>query len=175
MFHWKAAYLSPLLGVTRCRAGIAFDQGTAQATCHFDRRGFYFMDTCNDKLRLSKGSLFCSSSLKRSFLAVAAMMLIGGSAVDANDSVGHLAAGGLVFGRTDAIEMREEDLFLSTRESGLVTNSTIARRRTWQRLSLFRFRMLPLLRARTISSSRLRTNLPTSCSSKHWWMEYRWR
>lgn len=59
---------------------------------------------------------FCSSSLKRSFLAVAAMMLIGGSAVDANDSVGHLAAGGLVFGRTDAIEMREEDLFLSTRE-----------------------------------------------------------
>jgi hypothetical protein len=58
LFHRKAAYLPPLLGVTRCRAGIAFDQGTARAICHFDRRGFYFMDTCNDKLRLSKGSLF---------------------------------------------------------------------------------------------------------------------
>lgn len=34
----------------------------------------------------------------------------------ANDSVAHLAAGGLVLSRTDAIEMRSEDLFVSTRE-----------------------------------------------------------
>lgn len=34
----------------------------------------------------------------------------------ANDSVGHLAAGGLVLGQTDAIEMRSEDLFISTKE-----------------------------------------------------------
>lgn len=34
----------------------------------------------------------------------------------ANDSVGHLSAGGIVLGRTDDIEMRAEDLYVSTKE-----------------------------------------------------------
>jgi hypothetical protein len=34
----------------------------------------------------------------------------------ANDSVAHLAAGGLVLSRTDAVEMRSEDLFVSMQE-----------------------------------------------------------
>lgn len=34
----------------------------------------------------------------------------------ANDSIAHLAAGGLQFGRTDAIEIQKEDLYISTSE-----------------------------------------------------------
>ena len=34
----------------------------------------------------------------------------------ANNSVGHLSAGGIVLGRTDDIEMRAEDLYVSTKE-----------------------------------------------------------
>jgi hypothetical protein len=34
----------------------------------------------------------------------------------ANDSTGHLAAGGLVLGKTDAIEMQSEELFISEKE-----------------------------------------------------------
>ena len=33
-----------------------------------------------------------------------------------NDSVGHLAAGGLIFGRTDAVSMKTEDLYVSTKQ-----------------------------------------------------------
>ncbi len=51
------------------------------------------------------------------WLAAAALVLpvvasLTGHAL-ANDSVAHLAAGGLVLGRTDAIEMRKEDLYVS--------------------------------------------------------------
>lgn len=54
---------------------------------------------------------------RRSFgFTVAMTLALAPTPLTANDSVGHLAAGGLVFGRTDAIEMRTEDLHISTSE-----------------------------------------------------------
>lgn len=63
--------------------------------------------------------LMRNMSNARMALAVAAALLVPVSApraAFANDSVAHLATGGLVLSRTDAIEMRSEDLFVSTRE-----------------------------------------------------------
>ena len=45
---------------------------------------------------------------------LAASMLVAPAA--ANDSVASMGAGGLVFQRTDGIEMRSEDLYVSARE-----------------------------------------------------------
>lgn len=49
-----------------------------------------------------------------SLVALAAFVLTGTGL--ANDSVGHLSAGGIVLGRSDDIEMRSEDLYVSTAE-----------------------------------------------------------
>lgn len=48
------------------------------------------------------------------FLAIITLATIGGAF--ANDTTAELAAGGLVFSKSDDIEMRSEDLFLSTKE-----------------------------------------------------------
>jgi len=46
----------------------------------------------------------------------ACALLASVSAATANDSIGNLSAGGIVLGRSDSIEMRSEDLFVSTKE-----------------------------------------------------------
>ena len=43
------------------------------------------------------------------------MLAVTGGAI-ANDSIGHLSAGGIVLGRSNDIEMRSEDLYVSTKE-----------------------------------------------------------
>ncbi len=48
-------------------------------------------------------------------LAACALLVCAGTAL-ANDSIGHLSAGGIVLGRSDEIEMRAEDLYVSTQE-----------------------------------------------------------
>lgn len=49
--------------------------------------------------------------------SLAAVLLLSSAAIAAaNDSIGHLSAGGIVLGRTNDIEMRAEDLFVSTKE-----------------------------------------------------------
>jgi len=53
--------------------------------------------------------------LKTLPLAALAALLLAAPAV-ANDSVASMGAGGLVLGRTDGIEMRSEDLYVSARE-----------------------------------------------------------
>lgn len=50
------------------------------------------------------------------FAACTILGLLGSGAALANDTTAHLAAGGLVFGKTDAIEMLSEDLFISEKE-----------------------------------------------------------
>lgn len=52
----------------------------------------------------------------RLLFATAATLFAVTGGTAANDSVGHLAAGGLVLGQSDSIEMHSEDLFISTRE-----------------------------------------------------------
>jgi len=49
-------------------------------------------------------------------ILAACALLASGGAVLANDSIGHLSAGGIVLGRSDDIEMRAEDLYVSTQE-----------------------------------------------------------
>ncbi|MCB1520774.1 MAG: DUF4424 domain-containing protein [Hyphomicrobiaceae bacterium] len=58
------------------------------------------------------------ADLYRLALAGAAMAaaLTGSHSARANDSVAHIAAGGLVLARTDAIELQSEDLFVSASE-----------------------------------------------------------
>lgn len=53
--------------------------------------------------------------LNRSAAALLAAVLLAAPAA-ANDSVASMGAGGLVLGRTDGIEMRSEDLYVSARE-----------------------------------------------------------
>ena len=50
--------------------------------------------------------------MKKTILAAALAALLAAPAL-ANDSTAELAAGGLVLTKTDAIEMRSEDLFIS--------------------------------------------------------------
>ena len=57
----------------------------------------------------------CGRLLRWLCAAAISLPAIAGHAF-ANDSVAHLAAGGLVLGRTDAIEMRKEDLYVSTEQ-----------------------------------------------------------
>ena len=45
--------------------------------------------------------------------ALGLLLCLGGAAVSANDSVATLGAGGLVFTKTEAIAMEQEDLFIS--------------------------------------------------------------
>lgn len=54
--------------------------------------------------------------MKRSILSMALVLLALPSAALANDSIAGLGAGGLILGRTDAISMQSEDLFLSLDE-----------------------------------------------------------
>jgi len=54
-------------------------------------------------------------SLNRSVTALLAALILAAPAA-ANDSVASMGAGGLVFQRTDGIEMRSEDLYVSARE-----------------------------------------------------------
>jgi len=51
----------------------------------------------------------------RACLAACALLVSAGTA-PANDSIGHLSAGGIVLGRSNDIEMRAEDLYVSTKE-----------------------------------------------------------
>ncbi len=51
----------------------------------------------------------------RACLAVCVLLACAGTAL-ANDSIGNLSAGGIVLGRSDDIEMRSEDLYVSTKE-----------------------------------------------------------
>jgi hypothetical protein len=53
--------------------------------------------------------------LNRGVVAVLAAFMLA-APVEANDSVASMSAGGLVLGRTDGIEMRSEDLYVSARE-----------------------------------------------------------
>ena len=53
--------------------------------------------------------------LNRTAAALLAAVLLAAPAA-ANDSVASMGAGGLVLGRTDGIEMRSEDLYVSARE-----------------------------------------------------------
>ena len=46
----------------------------------------------------------------------AGALCVAGSEVCANDSTAELATGGLIFVRNDDVEMRAEDLFISTTE-----------------------------------------------------------
>src|SRR4051812_34208822 len=51
---------------------------------------------------------------KRALLA--ALALAGSSPALANDSTAELATGGLIFTKNDALQMRSEELFISTKE-----------------------------------------------------------
>jgi hypothetical protein len=66
-------------------------------------------------IRHRSSSHWLSGPFRICAAAVASVLVLASPAI-ANDSVGHLAAGGLIFGRTDAIEMKAEDLFISMRE-----------------------------------------------------------
>jgi len=63
----------------------------------------------------SKLPLTGDPSVIRASLA-ATLVLASVAVASANDSIGHLSAGGIVFGRTADIEMRSEDLYVSVNE-----------------------------------------------------------
>lgn len=54
--------------------------------------------------------------IHRTACLAACAVLAGATAALANDSIGHLSAGGIVLGRSDDIEMQSEDLYVSATE-----------------------------------------------------------